>query len=88
MAKNGVFPRFFARDSTRNTPTPALLFSSGLVAILILMTYQKSMGGRAARLAAGRCIGWSGTADQPDERMSGDFSIGIRRPAVVFYLDT
>ena len=43
MAKNGVFPRMFARDSPRNTPTFALLFSSGLVTGLILMNYQKSM---------------------------------------------
>ncbi len=43
MAKNGVFPRIFARDSPRNTPTFALLFSSGLVTALILMNYQKSM---------------------------------------------
>lgn len=43
MAKNGVFPRVFARDSPRNTPTFALFFSSGLVSLLILMNYQKSM---------------------------------------------
>ncbi len=43
MAKNGVFPRIFARDSARFTPTFALLFSSGLVSLLILMNYQKTM---------------------------------------------
>ncbi|MDB6086659.1 MAG: amino acid permease [Gammaproteobacteria bacterium] len=43
MAKNGMFPQLFARDSARHTPTFALLFSSGLVTILILMNYQKSM---------------------------------------------
>lgn len=43
MAKDGVFPRVFARDSIRNTPTFSLLFSSGLVSILILMNYQRSM---------------------------------------------
>jgi APA family basic amino acid/polyamine antiporter len=43
MAKNGVFPQIFARDSARDTPTFALLFSSGLVTVLILMNYQKSM---------------------------------------------
>jgi APA family basic amino acid/polyamine antiporter len=43
MAKNGVFPLIFARDSARFTPTFSLLFSSGLVSILILMNYQKSM---------------------------------------------
>ncbi len=43
LAKNGVFPRIFAQDSARFTPAFALLFSSGLVSILILMNYQKSM---------------------------------------------
>ncbi len=43
MAKNGVFPRIFAQDSARYTPTFALVFSSGLVSILILMNYQKTM---------------------------------------------
>ncbi|SPE35360.1 Amino acid transporter [Burkholderiales bacterium] len=43
MAKNGVFPRIFARDSARYTPTFALLFSSGLVSLLILMNYQRTM---------------------------------------------
>jgi basic amino acid/polyamine antiporter, APA family len=43
MAKNGVFPRIFAHDSVRFTPTFALLFSSALVSILILSNYQKSM---------------------------------------------
>jgi len=43
MAKNGEFPRVFARDSERLTPTFALLFSSCLVSVLILLNYQKSM---------------------------------------------
>jgi basic amino acid/polyamine antiporter, APA family len=43
MAKNGVFPSMFAHDSARFTPVFALLFSSTLVSILILMNYQKSM---------------------------------------------
>jgi APA family basic amino acid/polyamine antiporter len=43
MAKSGVFPRIFARESARRTPTFALLFTSGLVTVLILMNYQKSM---------------------------------------------
>jgi APA family basic amino acid/polyamine antiporter len=43
LAKNGVFPRVFARDSSRLTPTFSLVFTSGLVTILILMNYQKSM---------------------------------------------
>ena len=43
MAKNGVFPKIFARESPRRTPTFALIFSSGLVTLLILANYQKSM---------------------------------------------
>jgi basic amino acid/polyamine antiporter, APA family len=43
MAKSGVFPRIFARESPRHTPTFALFFSSALVTVLILMNYQKSM---------------------------------------------
>ncbi len=45
MAKSGVFPQIFARESPRRTPTFALFFSSGLVTLLILMNYQKSMVG-------------------------------------------
>jgi APA family basic amino acid/polyamine antiporter len=43
MAKSGVFPRVFGRDSRRGTPGFAIFFSSGLVTLLILMNYQKSM---------------------------------------------
>ncbi len=43
MAKSGVFPQIFARESPRRTPTFALFFSSGLVTVLILMNYQRSM---------------------------------------------
>ena len=43
MAKSGVFPQVFARESPRQTPSFALFFSSGLVTLLILMNYQKSM---------------------------------------------
>jgi basic amino acid/polyamine antiporter, APA family len=43
MAKNGEFPRVFARDSARSMPTFALIFSSCLVSVLILLNYQKSM---------------------------------------------
>ena len=45
MAKSGVFPRVFGRDSPRGTPGFAIFFSSGLVTLLILMNYQKSMVG-------------------------------------------
>ncbi len=43
MAKSGVFPSIFGRDSSRGTPGFAIFFSSGLVTLLILMNYQKSM---------------------------------------------
>jgi APA family basic amino acid/polyamine antiporter len=43
MAKSGVFPQIFALESPRRTPSFALFFSSGLVTLLILMNYQKSM---------------------------------------------
>lgn len=43
MAKSGVFPQIFARESPRRTPSFALFFSSGLVTVLILMNYQRSM---------------------------------------------
>jgi basic amino acid/polyamine antiporter, APA family len=45
MAKSGVFPRIFAQESPRRTPTFALFFTSGLVTLLILLNLQKSMVG-------------------------------------------
>jgi APA family basic amino acid/polyamine antiporter len=44
MAKHGVFPKMFAHDSARFTPTVALVFTSALVSVLVLINYQKSMG--------------------------------------------
>ena len=43
MAKNGVFPKIFARESSRGTPGFALCFGSALVTLLILATYQNSL---------------------------------------------
>jgi APA family basic amino acid/polyamine antiporter len=43
MATSGVFPRIFARESSRQTPGFALCFGSVLVTLLILANYQKSM---------------------------------------------
>jgi basic amino acid/polyamine antiporter, APA family len=43
MAKNGVFPKIFARLSPRGTPRFALCFGSGLVTLLIAASYGKSM---------------------------------------------
>lgn len=43
LAKRGVFPKFFARDSARFTPVLSLTFTSALVSALVLINYQKSM---------------------------------------------
>jgi APA family basic amino acid/polyamine antiporter len=43
MAKNGVFPKIFARESPRQTPTFALCLTSTLMTALVLMNYRKSM---------------------------------------------
>jgi APA family basic amino acid/polyamine antiporter len=43
MARNGLFPKIFARVSKRDTPAAALCISSVLVTILVLMNYGKSM---------------------------------------------
>ena len=43
MAKNGLFPKVFARVSPRQTPATALCISSALVTILVLMNSGKSM---------------------------------------------
>jgi APA family basic amino acid/polyamine antiporter len=37
MAKDGVFPRVFARVSSRDTPVVALVFGSALVTILVFL---------------------------------------------------
>jgi len=43
MARNGVFPKIFARLSSRGTPGFALCFGSGLVTLLIAASYGNSM---------------------------------------------
>jgi APA family basic amino acid/polyamine antiporter len=43
MAKTGVFPALFARESARQTPGFGLFFGSALVTVLILLNYQQSM---------------------------------------------
>jgi len=43
LAKRGVFPKVFARESGRFTPTFSLVFTSVLVSVLVLINYQKSM---------------------------------------------
>ncbi len=43
MAKTGVFPAVFARESSRHTPGFGLFFGSALVTALYLMNSQKSL---------------------------------------------
>jgi len=45
MAKNAVFPRIFARESARQTPTFGLCLGSAVATFLVLANYQKSMVG-------------------------------------------
>jgi APA family basic amino acid/polyamine antiporter len=43
MARDGVFPRVFARESARQTPVFALVSTSVLVTLLVLMNFHASM---------------------------------------------
>jgi basic amino acid/polyamine antiporter, APA family len=43
MARDGVFPRAFARESPRHTPVFALVTTSGLVTLLVLANFHASM---------------------------------------------
>ena len=43
MARDGVFPRVFARESPRHTPVFALVTTSALVTLLVLANFQGSM---------------------------------------------
>jgi APA family basic amino acid/polyamine antiporter len=43
MAKDGVFPRWLAKTSSRGAPVRAHLVTSGLLSIVVLMNYSKSM---------------------------------------------
>lgn len=43
MAREGVFPAWFGKTSANGTPVRAHLVSSGLVTVLVLMNYAKSM---------------------------------------------
>ncbi len=45
MARGGVFPRWFAAESARGTPTRAHLVSSALLSVVTLLNYQKGMAG-------------------------------------------
>jgi APA family basic amino acid/polyamine antiporter len=41
MARDGVFPQFFARESTRGTPAVALVSTSVLVTLLVLANFHR-----------------------------------------------
>ena len=43
MARDGVFPRVFARESARHTPVFALVSTSVLVTLLVLANFHGSM---------------------------------------------
>jgi APA family basic amino acid/polyamine antiporter len=43
MARDGVFPRVFARESARGTPAFALVTTSVLVTLLVLANFHRSM---------------------------------------------
>jgi basic amino acid/polyamine antiporter, APA family len=43
VANDGLFPKLFARESRRHTPTLGLLLSSGLASLLILMNYSHGL---------------------------------------------
>ena len=43
LAKEGVFPQLFARESRHGTPSASLFITSSLVTILVLMNYSGSM---------------------------------------------
>lgn len=45
MARGGVFPKWFAVESVRGTPTRAHILSSLLLSAITLMNYQKGMAG-------------------------------------------
>lgn len=44
LARDGIFPRWFAKTSTTGTPIRAHIVSTGLATILILFNHSRSMG--------------------------------------------
>jgi len=43
LANEGIFPQIFARESRHGTPGTSLFITAGLVTVLILMNYSRSM---------------------------------------------
>lgn len=45
VAKDGLFPKFFARESARGTPVPALLVAGLINSLMVLANYSRGMVG-------------------------------------------
>lgn len=43
VAKDGLFPRFFAHESARGTPVPALLVAGAINTVMVLANYSQGM---------------------------------------------
>ena len=43
VAKDGLFPKFFARESVRGTPVPALLVAGVINSLMVLANYSRGM---------------------------------------------
>jgi APA family basic amino acid/polyamine antiporter len=43
LARDGIFPKIFARESKYGTPGTSLFITSGLLTVLVLMNYSSSM---------------------------------------------
>lgn len=43
VAKDGLFPKFFARESARGTPVPALLVTGAINSVMVLANYSRGM---------------------------------------------
>lgn len=43
VAKDGLFPKFFARESARGTPVPALLVAGVINSLMVLANYSRGM---------------------------------------------
>ena len=43
VAKDGLFPRLFAQESKRGTPTAALLIGAAVISVMVLANYSRGM---------------------------------------------
>ena len=69
MARGGVFPRWFAAESSRGTPARALVVSAALVTMVVLANTAKSAAGLFAFVAS--CVGRGRTRRLYGERARG-----------------